>query len=280
MRTLSRAALGIVGAGLSITVTLIAIFAPYITSNSPNEISVMERLTPPSWTSEGSWEHPLGTDNLGRDLWTRIAFGARISLAVGLISVALSACIGIVAGLFAGYRGGWIDQVIVRIADIQQAFPFLLLAIFIVAVLSSSIRNLVLVLAISGWVAYARLARAVALSIREREYVTAAKVGGSSTPRILFRHVLPNAFPVLMVLLTYQTGQVILAESSLSYLGLGVPPPTPSWGSIIAEGREYIDVAWWIPTLPGICLTLTIVGLGFVGDWLRDHTDPTLRQRG
>ncbi|MEA2584632.1 MAG: peptide/nickel transport system permease protein [Thermomicrobiales bacterium] len=272
-----RNAKGLVGAGIALVILLVALGAPLLTDHDPTKPHLVARLTPPAWQADGSWDHPLGTDNLGRDLWSRVVFGSRISLAVGLVSVVVAGIGGVLLGVLAGYFGGLLDHVIMRLADVQLAFPFLLLAIFVISVLRPNATNLIVVLAISGWVIYARMSRAATLSLREQDYVVAAKVLGASSPRVLLRHILPNAMPLVFVIVTYQVGQMILAESALSFLGLGVPPPTPTWGSIVGEGREYIDVAWWIITFPGIALMLTVVGLGFLGDWLRDRIDPTLR---
>ncbi|MEA2523978.1 MAG: peptide/nickel transport system permease protein [Thermomicrobiales bacterium] len=272
-----RNAKGLVGAGIALVILLVALGAPLLTDHDPTKPHLVARLTPPAWQAGGSWDHPLGTDNLGRDLWSRVVFGSRISLAVGLVSVVVAGIGGVLLGVLAGYFGGLLDHVIMRLADVQLAFPFLLLAIFVISVLRPNATNLIVVLAISGWVIYARMSRAATLSLREQDYVVAAKVLGASSPRVLLRHILPNAMPLVFVIVTYQVGQMILAESALSFLGLGVPPPTPTWGSIVGEGREYIDVAWWIITFPGIALMLTVVGLGFLGDWLRDRIDPTLR---
>ncbi|MEA2598155.1 MAG: peptide/nickel transport system permease protein [Thermomicrobiales bacterium] len=272
-----RNAKGLAGAGIALVILLVALGAPLLTDHDPTKPHLVARLTPPAWQAGGSWDHPLGTDNLGRDLWSRVVFGSRISLAVGLVSVVVAGIGGVLLGVLAGYFGGLLDHVIMRLADVQLAFPFLLLAIFVISVLRPNATNLIVVLAISGWVIYARMSRAATLSLREQDYVVAAKVLGASSPRVLLRHILPNAMPLVFVIVTYQVGQMILAESALSFLGLGVPPPTPTWGSIVGEGREYIDVAWWIITFPGIALMLTVVGLGFLGDWLRDRIDPTLR---
>lgn len=267
---------GLVGAVIIALILLAAIGAPLLTDHDPTIPNLVSRLTPPFWQEGGAWNHPLGTDSLGRDVWSRVVFGSRISLAVGLVSVIVAGVGGVTLGVMAGYFGGLLDHIIMRLADVQLAFPFLLLAIFVIAVLRPNATNLIIVLAISGWVIYARLARSVTLSLREQDYVMAAKVFGASSPHIIMRHIIPNALPVVLVIVTYQVGQMILAESALSFLGLGVPPPTPTWGSIVADGREYIDVAWWIITFPGIALMLTVVGLGFLGDWLRDRIDPTL----
>ena len=275
--TWRRDAKGLVGAGLAAVIVLVAFSAPLLTDHDPTKANIVARLTPPAWHAGGSWDHPLGTDNLGRDLWSRIAYGSRISLAVGLVSVIVAGVGGVALGVLAGYFGGPLDHVIMRLADVQLAFPFLLLAIFVISVLEPNATNLIVVLAISGWVIYARLARAATLSLREQDYVVAARVLGASAPRVLLRHILPNALPLVFVIVAYQVGQMILAESALSFLGLGVPPPTPTWGNMVGEGREYIDVAWWLITFPGVALMLTVVGLGFLGDWLRDRIDPTLR---
>jgi peptide/nickel transport system permease protein len=265
------------GLAVVLAVLAAAALAPVLSPWDPVQSELASRLKPPGWIEADGRAHPLGTDELGRDLLSRILHGAQISVLVGFLTVALTGVVGVVLGLVSGYFRGWADAVIMRVADVQLAFPFLLLAIAIMAVLRPSLSNVILVLVISGWVAFARLARAQALSVGARDYVMSARVIGCGDGRILGRYLLPNIAPALIVLATYQVPQMILAEASLSFLGLGIQPPTPTWGLIISTGRDYLAIAWWVSTLPGVALILTVVGIGLIGDWLRDRLDPTLR---
>jgi peptide/nickel transport system permease protein len=259
---------------LILVVLFLAIFAPYIVQHPPAKQDLLARLKPPMWIEAGSAKHILGTDHLGRDLFSRIVYGTRISLSVSLAAVFLAALLGISLGLLAGYGGGRLDFAIMRLVDIQLSFPVLLLAIILMAVLRPSIPTVIFVLMISGWATYARVVRAQVLSLREREFVQAARALGSSPLRIVVKHIVPNLFTVIIVLATIQTAQFILAESALSFLGLGILPPTPSWGGMINEGRGYVWSAWWIQTFPGIAIVLAVSGIGLFGDWLRDYLDP------
>jgi peptide/nickel transport system permease protein len=269
----------IAGIAILLTVIAAALVGPVLTPFDPNETDLAQRLKPPGWSSLQGVTHLLGTDELGRDVLARIYEGGRISLLVGAAAVAITGTLGVALGVLSGYyRGVW-DHVIMRVADIQLAFPFLLLAIAIMAVLRPSLLNVVLVLVVSGWVAFARLTRAQTFSVTTREYFLGAKVVGCSDGRIIRRYLLPNILAPIIVMATYQIPQTILAEASLSFLGLGVQPPTPTWGSSIATGRDYLATAWWLSTFPGLVLMVTVVGIGLIGDWLRDTLDPTLRVR-
>ena len=254
-----------------------SVAAPWISPHDPLDQDLQLRLQPPGWVEQGSWQYPLGTDQLGRDILSRVIYGSRVSLLVGFTSVALAALIGLSAGLVAGYRGGWIDDAISRVIDIQLAIPYLLLAIALVMILGSSLRNLILVLVLYGWTVYARLVRGQTYSVREREYVTSAKTIGTSAPRIMVRHILPNVVTPLIVLSTVEIANMIIFEAGLSFLGLGVQPPTPSWGGMLADGRDYIAAGiWWPATFPGLAISLTVLAINLVGDWLRDLLDPRL----
>lgn len=269
-----RAVFGIV---ILAAVAIAAIGAEQVAPYDPIDGSLSARLQPPGWTSEDGDLHLLGTDALGRDLLSRIVYGARISLLVGLVSVVLAGLVGTLLGMVAGYFGGRWDQVVMRLVDIQMAFPFIVLAIAVLAVLGNSLVNVVIVLAVASWVIYARLARALSLSIREKEFVEGARAIGCSSYRILMRYILPNALPSMVVIATYQFAAMIVAESALSFLGLGLPPPSPSWGASINAGRDYLAQAWWVSTFPGLALMLTIMGATFIGDWARERLDPALR---
>jgi peptide/nickel transport system permease protein len=238
---------------------------------------LLNRLKPPAWQEEGSMAHPLGTDNLGRDVLSRILHGSRISLLVGFTAVLLSEFIGIILGLLSGYYGRTLDTLIMRIADIFMAYPFMLLTISVIAVLGNSMFNLILVLGISDWVIYARTIRGSVLSLKEKEFVEAARSVGTRHSAIIRRHILPNVISPLLVLGTLRVANVIIWESGLSFLGMGVPPPAPTWGRMLAEGRLYIGDAWWLATFPGLAIMLAIFSINLLGDGLRDALDPRLR---
>lgn len=252
---------------------LIAVFAPFVTSHDPNYQNLLARLKPPGY-STGSRFYLLGTDELGRDLLTRIVYGARISLLVAFLSVSISLTFGVLIGMVAGYFRGFLEVLIMRMADIFLSIPAILLAILTVAVLGPSLLNLVLVLAFTRWPRYTRVAYAQTLSVAGRLYIKSSAYSGASNTRILMRHILPNILAPLIVLATLEFGLMILFEGGLSFLGLGVQPPMPSWGSILSVGRNYISSAWWIVTLPGICLFVVVLSINVLGDFLRDKFDP------
>ena len=260
------------GSLLLIVCVLTSFVAPALTPYTPDAQDLSQRLTPP-----GSSAHPFGTDPLGRDLLTRISFGVRVSLIVGIVSVVVAGGIGVPLGLIAGFYGGYVDGVVMRLVDLQLAVPFLVLALAIVAVSGPSLINLVAVLALSGWVVYARVVRGQVLVLRAQEFVTAARALGAKPARILLRHVLPQVMPSVIVVSTQQVGIMILTESSLSFLGLGMPVSIPSLGSIAADGRDYLTTAWWVTTLAGAAIVIIVLGINLFGDWLRDHLDPTVR---
>ena len=260
-----------------VSMGLAALFAPLVAPKDPLEQSLLLRLAPPSWLEEGEPGFLLGTDEFGRDILSRMLFGARISLAIGLLGVLLGAVLGSVLGMLAGYFAGPIDELIMLFADMQLAFPFILLAIAIIAVLGPSLTNLVLIVGVSGWMTYARVCRGVVLTIKEREFVQAVHAIGGSDRRIIFRHILPNILSPIIVLGTLDLARLIILESTLSFLGLGVQPPNPSWGGMLGQGRQYLDTAWWLATFPGLAIMLTTLAISRGGDWVRDILDPTLR---
>ena len=257
---------------------LLATFADLITPYSSTDVSLRNRLNPPVWNAEGSWSHPLGTDPLGRDLATRVAYGARTSLMVAASTVLLSAAIGVILGLISGYNRGIIDTFIMRAADITIAFPIILFAIMLVVILGAGIFNLVISVGVVLWARFARVIRGEVLLLMERDFIARARVSGCSSVRIIVVHLFPSIVNTMVVLLTLQIGFVIIIESSLSFLGAGVPPPTPAWGSMIAEGREYTTNAWWVSVVPGVALALIVVSFNLLGDWLREALDPRQRQ--
>ena len=269
----------LLGGGIVLAIVLMAILAPLISPHDPLAQVLVDRLKPPAWLPGGTAEYLLGTDANGRDILSRIIWGARTSLEIGLLSVILGAGIGVTAGLLAGYRRGWVDLIIGRIADIQQAIPLLILALAVIAVVGSSILNLIIVLGAGSWLYYYRVVRGEVLTIRERPYVEAARAVGAGDWQILGRHILPNIAGSIVVIVTLEIPQVILFTAGLTFLGLGVPPPTPEWGRLIFEGRDYLQGAWWLTLEPAAFLVLFVLGVNLLGDGLRDRLDPVLRHR-
>jgi peptide/nickel transport system permease protein len=259
-----------------LAVGLAAALAPAVTPFDPLEQDISKRLRPPGSRDEAGRMHPLGTDQLGRDILARVVYGSRIAMLVGLAAVAISGVAGLAIGLASGYLGGRIDDLFMRLGDVQLAFPFILLAIAVIGVLGPSLPNIVIVIGVSSWVVYARVVRSEVLSIREREFVQAAHALGGRRGRILFRHILPNALTPWLVVATLDMARVIVIESALSFLGLGVQPPTPTWGGMLADGRVYLATAWWLATFPGIAILVTVLGINLLGDGLRDALDPRL----
>ncbi|HEY3367060.1 MAG TPA: ABC transporter permease [Symbiobacteriaceae bacterium] len=267
----------LVGALLVLTAVACAFLAPFITAHDPVNAQLRLRLDPPTWDAASKAHYLLGADAVGRDVLTRIIYGARISLTVGLTATAISLAIGVVLGLLSGYFGGWLDSLIMRIADVQLSFPFILLALVVMAIFGGGLAKLVLVLGITGWVSYARLVRSQVLTVRELDYVQAARSLGASDLRIIVKHVLVNVISSIIVLSTLQVATNILLEAGLTFLGMGVDPSIPSWGGMLADGRNYITNAWWVATFPGFAIMFTVLGVNLLGDWLRDELDPQLR---
>ena len=265
------------GLAFVILLVLVAIAAPWLAPQDPERQSLRGRLEAPTLEGRDERAHLLGTDHLGRDVLSRTIHGSRVSLLIGFSAVAVGGFVGAGLGLVAGFRRGWVDTVIMTLADAQLAFPFILLAIGIIAVLGPSFPSLIVVVGLSGWVAYARVLRAQVLVLRSREFVEAIHALGGSVVRVVLRHVLPNVLSSLVVIATLELARAIVLEATLSFLGLGIQPPTPSWGGMIQEGREYLDSAWWISTFPGLVLMATSIVVSRTGDWLRDVLDPTLR---
>jgi peptide/nickel transport system permease protein len=250
--------------------------APY----PPNQINLGKRFLPPAWQEKGTADHILGTDDLGRDVLSRVMAGARVSSIVALLALTLGGLAGTALGIISGYYGRRLDALIMRAADATLAFPIILLAILLCMILGPSLKNVVISLGIVLWARYARVIRGEVLSLKERDFVSLARVAGCSNFRIMFQHIFPNIWNTLLVMLTLQVGWVIIVEASLSFLGAGIPGPTPVWGSMIAKGRDYVTTAWWIPFLPGMAVSLVCLSFNMFGDWLREVLDPKLRQVG
>ncbi|OLS34713.1 ABC transporter permease [Bacillus sp. MRMR6] len=274
LKQISRRKTAIVGLTFLIAIIVVAIFAPLLVPMDPTHQNIASRLMPPGWKNAEGITHLLGTDQLGRDVFSRIIYGSRISIMVAIGAVVIGGTIGLIVGLVSGYSGGWIDSVLMRLVDMQLAFPFLLLALTMVAILGPSIMNVVLVLSITSWISYAKIVRSSVLSVKYLEYVEAAKAAGTSQIAILTRHILPNIISPFIVVASFQVATLIIAESSLSFLGLGVPASQPTWGSMLADGREYMTDAWWIAIYPGIMLMLVAMSANLFGDGLRDALDP------
>ncbi|HUT68020.1 MAG TPA: ABC transporter permease [Dehalococcoidales bacterium] len=248
--------------------------APY----DPVKISLPDRLMPPFWAEEGSTAHLLGTDKMGRDILSRLLFGARISLSVSLLVILITSSIGTMLGIIGGYLGGRIEAFLMRITDISMAFPPILVAMLLVVSMGPSFLTVVLAISLLGWAPYARLIRGETLRLREMDFVAQARIIGTSPFRIMLRHIFPNIINPLIIIMTLQIGLLIIVEASLSFLGVGIPPPAPSWGNMVNDGRNLVDTAWWISTFPGIAIGLVVMSGNFFGDWLRDRLDPKLRQ--
>ena len=257
---------------------LIAALANWVSPADPYEQKLRARFTPPAWEKGGTWKHVLGTDRLGRDLLARIIFGARISLAAGVITVLVSGVVGAAVGLVAGYYRGRVDAVLMRITDATLSFPIILLALILAVTAGPSFGNVIIAIAVILWARYARVIRGEVLTLMEQDFVAQARIVGCGAWRLITRHLFPNTLSTLVVLLTLQVGYVIIVEASLSFLGAGIPPPTPAWGSMIAEGREFITTAWWVSFFPGLAILLVVLAFNLLGDWLRDTLDPKLRQ--
>jgi peptide/nickel transport system permease protein len=265
--------------GLAIVALMIlaAILSPLLAPHDPETQSLGARLLPPlSYAPDGGL-HLFGTDQLGRDMASRLIYGARVSLLVGVSASLIAGTLGVLLGLVAGYFGGRTDDVIMRLSDVQLALPYILVAMAILAIVGNSLANITVVLAGTQWVTYARVVRSSVLSVKEQEYVLAARTLALSNTRIIARYILPNVFAPVIVIATFSVAQTIIAEAGLSFLGLGVPPSVPSWGGMLADGRTYLAVAWWLVTIPGLAISLTVIGVNLFGDWLRDYLDPKLR---
>ncbi len=264
--------------GILILVASAALLGPLITPHDPGKINLPEVLNPPVWMEGGTTTYLLGTDNLGRDILSRIIDGARVSVMVAFYAIVLSGLIGTLAGMAAGFFGGWVDSVISRLIDVQMSVPSLALAMLLASVLGPSEGIVVLIIVLTYWTWYARIVRGDVLSLRERDYISLAKIANVRTPIIFIRHLIPNLLNTLLVLATLQFGSVIVFEAGLSFLGLGIQPPSVSWGGMLADGRNYIEVAWWLITIPGIAIMLACLASNILGDWLRDTFDPQRRQ--
>ena len=269
----------LVGMLILFIVTFVAIFGPQLAPFDPNRQNIMMRLLEPGEAGAADLTYWLGSDQLGRDVFSRLLYGARVSLLVGVAAIAVGGTLGVIAGLVSGYYGGWIDDVIMRLGDIQLAFPFILLAIMFLVVLGPGLVNIILVLGIGQWITYARIVRAQTLSLREKEYVEAARAMGDSTFSILFRTILPNIMAPLTVIASFNVAGVILSEAALSFLGLGVPPDVPTWGSMLSESRDHLlSNKWWMAVFPGLAIVFTVLAFNIIGDWLRDFLDPRLKE--
>ena len=276
LQRLARRRTALFGVVVVLLVIVTALAAPLLSPFDPIEQDIGNRLKPPGWRDASGARHILGTDHLGRDLLARVIFGARPALLVGAAAVLISGVLGMAMGLVSGYFGGRSDDVIMRLADIQLAFPFILLAIAVIGVLGPSLPTIIAVIGVSSWVVYARVVRGAVLSLREREFVQAAQALGGRDGRVVVRHILPNALTPWLVVATLDMARVIVIESALSFLGLGVQPPTPTWGGMLADGRVYISTAWWLATFPGLAILATVLGINLFGDGLRDTLDPRL----
>lgn len=277
-RLLRRDRGGMLGTILFVLIVFTAIFAPIIAPHDPLKQNLRAAKQPPAWQEGGSWEHPLGTDTLGRDMFSRIIFGTRVSLTVGFFGVLIAGTLGLVAGLVAGYVGGRVDGVIMAVVNVFLAIPYLVFVVVIAAILGRSLINVILIFGITDSPIFARVTRGEVLRIRESGYVESAVSAGASTGRILFDHILPNLIGPLITLATFEMSAMIFYEAGLSFLGLSVPPSVPSWGNMLQVGRQYLTIYPWIATWPGVAIAITALAFNLLGDWLRDVLDPRLRR--
>ena len=268
----------VLSAAIIIILTFVAITAPWIVPHDPLDSVLLERNVPPAWYEDGTMKYPLGKDPIGRDVLSRLIMGTRISLMIVAVSMIVGTVVGTGLGLIAGFKGGIIDEIIMRAVDIWFGIPFILVALIIAAVVGPGLTTMMGLLALASFGGFVRQVRAEVLSLKERDYVALARVAGASTTRILMVHILPGVSSTVMVIATMSTGGLILAESFLSFVGAGVPPPTPTWGAMVADGRGYMRDAWWITVVPGVAILITVMSLNFLGDWLRAKLDPRLRQ--
>jgi peptide/nickel transport system permease protein len=274
----ARHRLPVVSFAIVAVFVLVALLAPLLAPADPYDQSLRLRFRPPVWEARGSWTYPLGTDRLGRDLLSRIIYGARVSLAAGVVTVLLSSAFGAAVGLMAGYYGGRTDAALMRVTDATLSFPVILLALILAVTVGPSFTNVVIAIAVILWARYARVIRGQVLTLMTLDFIAQARIAGAGAWRIITRHLLPNTLNTLVVLITLQIGYVIILEASLSFLGAGIPPPTPAWGSMIAEGRDFVTSAWWVSFFPGLAILLVVLAFNLLGDWLRDTLDPRLRQ--
>lgn len=281
MQSMLTSRWALIGMVILLIVTFIAIFGPWLAPFDPNRQNILMRLLEPGSEGARGATYWFGSDQLGRDVLSRLLYGARVSLLVGVAAIAVGGTIGTIAGLVSGYFGGWVDDIIMRIGDIQLAFPFILLAIMFLVVLGPGLMNMILVLGIGQWITYARIVRAQTLSLREKEFVEAARAMGDSTISILLRTILPNIMAPLTVIASFNVASVILSEAALSFLGLGVPPDVPTWGSMLSESRDHLlSNKWWMAVFPGMAIVFTVLAFNIIGDWLRDFLDPRLKENG
>jgi peptide/nickel transport system permease protein len=278
LRKMWHLRLGVLGAFVIICLIITALFTPYLAPADPYKQNILNRLKPPAWVEGGNPKHLLGTDQLGRDILSRIMYGTRISLLVGISAVLLEVVIGVILGLVAGYYGGKVDSVISFFVNTMMAFPFILLSMSLVAVLGPSLENIIIALGLTGWPVFTRIARIETIKLKDREFILASRTQAFKVNRILRRHILPNLLPSILVLATVEVARAIIRESLLSFLGLGIQPPTPSWGTMLASGRDFMLMQWWLAAFPGLAIFLAALGINLMGDALRDLTDPHLRK--